>query len=130
MYSYVVLAPGRKRDHQDGLLEAWEIMGLDLVADLVVLSACETARGRVATGEGMLGFTWSLFLANCPTSVSSQWKVPSDSTTLLMIEFHKRFAQAVPIAQALQQAAIEVRKVEEFKHPYHWASFIATGVAF
>src|SRR5262249_29122956 len=63
MYSHLVLAPG---DDDDGLLEAWELMRMDLNADLAVLSACETARGRVAAGEGMIGLTWALFVAGVP----------------------------------------------------------------
>ena len=75
MYSHLVLAPGDK--NEDGLLEAWEVMQLDLKADLVVLSACETARGRYGAGEGMIGLTWALFVAGVPTTVVSQWKVES-----------------------------------------------------
>ena len=56
-----MLAPGDK--NEDGLLEAWELMQLDLKADLAVLSACETARGRYGVGEGMIGLTWALFVA-------------------------------------------------------------------
>ena len=53
MYSYLTLAEGGPND--DGLLEAWELMQLDLKAELAVLSACETARGRFGAGEGMIG---------------------------------------------------------------------------
>ncbi len=74
--------------HEDGLLEAWEIMKLDLNAALTILSACETARGRVAAGEGMIGISWALFVAGSPAAVVSQWKVDSARTSELMIEFH------------------------------------------
>ncbi len=72
----------------DGLLQAWELMALDLRADLVVLSACETARGRVAPGEGLIGLSWALFVAGSPASIVSQWKVESASTAELMQQFH------------------------------------------
>ena len=55
MYSHLALAPGGA--NEDGLLEAWELMQLDLKADLVVLSACETARGHASAGEGIIGLT-------------------------------------------------------------------------
>jgi CHAT domain-containing protein len=69
MYSHLVLAQGDK--NEDGLLEAWEVMDLDLKADLAVLSACETARGRYRAGEGIIGLTWALFVAGVPTTVVS-----------------------------------------------------------
>ena len=88
MYSNLVLAQGDKND--DGLLEAWELMELDLKADLAVLSACETARGRYGAGEGMIGLTWAMFVAGVPSTVVSQWKVESASTRDLMVELSSR----------------------------------------
>src|SRR5215813_2956694 len=90
MYSHVLLAKTEGDANEDGLLEAWEIMKLDLKTDLTVLSACETARGRVGAGEGMIGLSWAIFVAGCPTTVVSQWKVESASTTELMLEFHRQ----------------------------------------
>src|ERR1043165_8077765 len=90
MYSYLQLAHAEGDNNEDGMLEAWEIMKLDLKADLVVLSACETGRGRGGTGEGMIGLSWALFIAGSPTSILSQWKVDSASTTELMVEFHRQ----------------------------------------
>src|SRR6185295_5222363 len=75
MYSHLVFSQAEGSATEDGLLETWEIMNLDLKARLVVLSACETARGRVTAGEGMIGLAWALFVAGCPTAVVSQWKV-------------------------------------------------------
>jgi CHAT domain-containing protein len=85
---YIVLAPSSD-SKEDGLLEAWELMLMDLKAELVVLSACDTARGRAGEGEGLVGLTWALFVAGVPTTVASQWQVPSQSTTKLMVSFHK-----------------------------------------
>src|ERR1051326_3390444 len=77
-------------------------MHLDLHADIAVLSACETARGRVSAGEGIIGFTWAFFAAGCPSSVVSEWKVDSATTKTLMIEFHRRLlaAKEAPFAKA------------------------------
>src|SRR5262249_16030129 len=88
MYSHLALARGDK--NEDGLLEAWELMRMDLRADLVVLSACETARGRFGAGEGVIGLSWALFIAGAPSTVVSQWKVESASTRELMLGFHQR----------------------------------------
>jgi CHAT domain-containing protein len=137
MYSQVVLSQGDANANEDGLLEAWEIMKMDLKADLVVLSACETARGRVGGGEGMIGLTWALFVAGSPTNVVSQWKVDSVSTTQLMLEFHRNLKNELTkgkadlgTAKALQQAAITLLRTKEYRHPFYWAGFVVMGDGF
>jgi CHAT domain-containing protein len=87
LYSRLLLAT--ESDSEDGFLEAREIMKLDLHADLAVLSACQTARGQVGSGEGLIGMSWALFIAGTSTTVASQWKVDSASTARLMIDFHR-----------------------------------------
>ena len=130
MYSYLALAPGDK--DEDGLLEAWELMQMDLYADLAVLSACETARGRYGAGEGVIGLTWALFVAGVPSTVVSQWEVESASTRDLMLNFHRQLrapaAKAkVTKAEALRQAALKVMKNPETSHPFYWAGFVLVG---
>jgi CHAT domain-containing protein len=135
MYSRVLLSQEAGNANEDGLLEAWEIMKLDLKADIVVLSACETARGRVAAGEGVIGLTWALFIAGTPTTVVSQWKVESASTTELMVEFHgnlrshfKPGGQQLGPALALREAALKLLKNRRYSHPFYWAGFVVVGV--
>ena len=89
LYSELVLAAPAAGEHDDGLLEAREILDLDLGADLAVLSACETGRGRAGAGEGLIGMTWAFFVAGCPATVASQWKVEAASTNRLMLAFHR-----------------------------------------
>jgi CHAT domain-containing protein/lipopolysaccharide biosynthesis regulator YciM len=131
MYSYLVLAQGGK--NEDGLLEAWELMETDLRADLVVLSACETARGRVGAGEGVIGLSWALFVAGSPTAVVSQWKVDSAGTSELMLAFHKSLNAGIKqrahlsTAGALRSAALNLLKSIEYRHPFYWAGFSVIG---
>ncbi len=148
LYSYIVLAQptaaqsaeSPKQAKEDGLLEAWEVMQMDLQADLAVLSACETARGRVGAGEGMIGLTWALFIAGVPTTVVSQWQVRADKTADLMVEFHRqlqrpgmRNAQASrpatewTKAEALRLAALKILHNGQFRHPFYWAGFVLVG---
>jgi CHAT domain-containing protein len=147
LYSYILLAqtdaaqasaPSKESPKEDGLLEAWEIMQMDLHADLAVLSACETARGRVGAGEGMIGLTWALFVAGVPTTVVSQWKVSADSTADLMVEFHRqlqlRNAGSLPRpasewtkAEALRLAALKLLRGGQSRHPFYWAGFVLIG---
>ncbi|HEY7159800.1 MAG TPA: CHAT domain-containing protein, partial [Acidobacteriota bacterium] len=125
MYSYLLLSPGNS---QDGLLEAWEISEMDLKARLIVLSACDTARGRIGPGEGVIGLSWALFIAGSPTALLSLWKVDSASTTELMIEFHQNFiAKRLPPDVAAQQAALQLMKKSEYLHPFYWAGFVVVG---
>lgn len=132
MYSHLVLAGGDA--DEDGLLEAWELMRLDLKADLAVLSACETARGRVGAGEGMIGLSWAMFIAGVPSIVVSQWQVESAGTRDLMVTFHRALnsppsaAQAPPTkTEALRQAALKLLRNPETGHPFYWAGFVLVG---
>jgi CHAT domain-containing protein/tetratricopeptide (TPR) repeat protein len=128
MYSQLVLAQSGVGPNEDGLLEAWEIMKLDLGAHLVVLSACETGRGRVGAGEGVIGLTWALFVAGSPTTVVSQWKVESASTTKLMLHFHRNLKKSqVSTAKALQDAALMMLRSADYRHPFYWAGFVVVG---
>lgn len=133
MYSRVVLARDTGDEKEDGLLEAWEILKLDMKADLVVLSACQTARGRVGAGEGVIGIAWSVFVAGSPTVVVSQWRVDSARTANLMIDFHQNLlkketadATAMTKAEALRQAALKMLR-ERYNHPAYWAGFVLIG---
>lgn len=126
--SRLVLSPSGEKE--DGLLEAREIMRLDLGADMAVLSACETARGRVGEGEGLIGMSWALFVAGVPTSVVSQWKVDSQSTSELMIDFHRALRGSTRSkAEALRHAALKTKARAAYRHPFYWAPFVVVGSA-
>jgi CHAT domain-containing protein len=132
MYSRIILSQAGDAAREDGLLEAWELMKLDLTAEMAVLSACQTARGRVGAGEGMIGMSWALFVAGCPTVIVSQWKVDSARTTDLMLEFHrnllrwKRNAPLMTKAEALREAALKLLH-SQYNHPAYWAGFVLVG---
>jgi CHAT domain-containing protein len=110
------------------MLEAWEIMQLDLKARLGVLSACETARGEIGAGEGMIGLSWALFVARVPATVVSQWRVEAGPTTSLMFFFHAAMRnKRMSKAQALRAAALELLRIPRYRHPFYWAPFIVVG---
>jgi CHAT domain-containing protein len=123
MLSYVELAENRA-------LDASEMMDLPLRAGLVVLSACETGRGEAVNGEGLLGMTWALLAAGSRATVASQWKVDSRATTELMLTFHRGLKAGTPKAEALRNAALEVRQTGEYRHPFYWAAFELVGNGF
>lgn len=134
MYSHLVLSLSGDDKGEDGLLHASEVMRLNLSADIVVLSACQTARGRVGAGEGVLGMSWALFIAGSPTTVASQWSVESSSTTQLMVEFHRNLLSSatpggpgLPKAEALRRASLSLLKNSRYAHPFYWAGFVMVG---
>ena len=127
LYSRLLFSPPSSA-REDGLLEAREIMRLDLNARLAVLSACETARGRVGAGEGIIGLSWAFFVAGVPTTVVSQWSVDSSSTAELMIELHRNLrVGGRSTAEAMRLAALATRKKPAYRHPFYWAPFVVVG---
>jgi len=88
LYSHLLLTKTNDDPQNDGLLEAREIMNMDLRADLAVLSACETANGRIREGEGVVGMSWAFFVAGTHSMLVSQWKVNSANTSQLMRRFY------------------------------------------
>lgn len=130
LYSHLLLAIDK--ESEDGFLEAREIMKLDLHADLAVLSACQTARGRVGSGEGIIGMSWAFFIAGTSTTIASQWKVDSASTSRLMIDFHRNMQsdrRPGRAADALRKAALKLMADPKYRHPFFWAGFVAVGDA-
>ena len=133
MYSKIILSPSGRETQEDGMLETWEIMKLDLAANLVVLSACQTARGRIGAGEGMVGMSWALFVAGAPSVLVSQWKVDSARTADLMINFHRNLMSkgaggkpAMTKSEALREAALKLLR-GRYNHPAYWAGFVLIG---
>jgi len=108
---------------------------------LVVLSACETGRGRVAGGGGVLGLQRAFQVAGARTALASLWKVPDTQTTQLMSEFYRRLWDAktpVSRAEALRQAqlwmlanadrsGLQLPEAKPGVPPHVWAAFVLSG---
>lgn len=126
LFSALLLAAGTGEE-EDGLMEVREIAELDLHARLVVLSACETALGRIHPGEGVMGMSWALLAAGAPAAVLSEWKVDSASTEQLMVRMHRELLRGASPAEALQRAQVALRRLPGRAHPYYWAGFTVLG---
>ncbi|WP_414587761.1 CHAT domain-containing tetratricopeptide repeat protein [Scytonema sp. PCC 10023] len=111
----------------DGLLTAGEILKLQLNAELVVLSACDTGRGRL-TGDGVIGLSRSLILAGVPSMIVSLWAVPDAPTAELMTEFYQNLERGFDKASALRQAMLTTMK-QHPNNPKNWAAFSLIGEA-
>ncbi len=111
---------------QDGFLPTLEIARLDVTADLVVLSACETARSREMDAEGVLGMTWGFLHAGAAQVVASLWKVGDAATARLMTRFYERLDAGRAPSTALREAQLAL-VVDPRMTPYHWAGFVFQG---
>ncbi|HKQ51061.1 MAG TPA: CHAT domain-containing protein, partial [Pyrinomonadaceae bacterium] len=113
---------------QDGFLGLSEIYNLDLQADLVVLSACETALGKEIRGEGLVGLTRGFMYAGSPRVIASLWKVDDAVTARLMAQFYKvMLVQGRPPAAALRAAQVQMWQQGQWSSPYYWAAFTLQG---
>lgn len=116
--------------NSDGLLDASEIAGLSLDADLVVLSACNTgASGGRFGGNALDGLARAFFYAGARSLLVSHWKIDSQATTLLMTETFKRFGPQSrrAAAEALRQAQTSVLNRPNTAHPFFWGAFTLVG---
>lgn len=116
---------GRPRD---GFLRAYEIARLHLPADLVVLSACETGRGRDLRGEGMQSLTRSFFDAGAARVIATLWQVSDRASARLMARFYDGYLRrGLPPAAALRQAQLALLDDAATAEPYYWAGFLYHG---
>ena len=92
---------------EDGRLEVREIFGMDLYANLVVLSACETGLGKLSSGDELVGLTRAFIYAGTPSVVASLWKVEDSSTAALMASFYRNLRTMTKV-EALRQAQLEL----------------------
>ncbi len=134
--SGVLLAPD---DSDDGLLQVAEVVGLDLRADLVTLSACRSGRGRLGRGEGFVGLGQAFLFAGASALVLSLWDVDDRSTPILMESFYEHLSRGARPAEALRSARrtlfeqsesrrmIFRRREVSFAHPRFWAPFVVLG---
>jgi CHAT domain-containing protein/tetratricopeptide (TPR) repeat protein len=110
----------------DGFLTGLDVLGLDLAGtQLVVLSACDTARGEIIDGEGVLGLSRAFSSAGAESLVMSLWKVPDKETADLMSCFYERLDQGAEIPTALRDAQLAIRA--NHPDPVNWAAFICHG---
>lgn len=117
-----------KGQPQDGYLRLHEIYNLNLPADLVVLSACQTGIGKQIKGEGLIALTRGFTYAGAARVVASLWKVDDEATRDLMEEFYKQmFINKLKPAAALRKAQINLSHQSQWRSPYYWAGFVLQG---
>jgi CHAT domain-containing protein/predicted negative regulator of RcsB-dependent stress response len=113
---------------QEGFLASYEIYNLNLPAELVVLSACQTALGKDVRGEGLVGLTRGFMYAGARRVVASLWKVDDSATAELMGEFYREMlVKGSRPADALRAAQLHMWRQQRWRSPYFWAAFTLQG---
>jgi CHAT domain-containing protein len=113
---------------QDGFLRMHEIFNMQLPADVVVLSACQTALGKEVKGEGLVGLTRGFMYAGAQRVVASLWQVDDHATAELMKRFYRGMLKdGMRPAAALRAAQVEMMKQKRWASPYFWAAFVLQG---
>ena len=113
---------------QDGFLRLHDIYNLKLPAELVVLSACNTALGKSIKGEGLVGIVRGFMYAGAKRVVASHWKVDDEATAELMGRFYvEMFRQNRTPSAALREAQLAMLRTERWQSPFYWAAFVLQG---
>jgi CHAT domain-containing protein len=117
-----------KGQPQDGYLRLHDIYNLNLPAELVVLSACQTGIGKQVKGEGLIALTRGFMYAGAKSVVASLWKVDDAATSALMADFYKQmFTNKLKPAAALRAAQLNLSQQKRWSSPYYWAGFFIQG---
>ena len=129
LFSFVEFAPG---DAGDNRLEAHEVFGLRLAADLVVLSACQTALASgalsdVPDGDDWIGLARAFLSAGAGNVMASLWPVQDRATAALMEEFYERYGSSIAPGRALAAAQRTMIAAPATSSPYYWAGFELVG---
>ena len=114
----------------DGFLTCLDIFRMRISADLSVLSACETAKGKLYRSEGLVGFTQAFFVAGSQSVLCSLWNVDDEATMALMVKFYELWGKpsGPGAAAALRKAQEFVRGHQKWEHPRYWAAWALWGL--
>jgi CHAT domain-containing protein len=113
---------------RNGVLSLTDIYNLNLPADLVVLSACNTALGKDIRGEGLVGLVRGFMYAGAANVVSSLWRVDDTAAAEFMTRFYKGMIEGhMKPAAALRAAQISMWKDPAWNSPHHWAAYTSQG---
>ena len=119
----------QSNEPEDGILYPHELYNLNLAADMVVLSACETGVGNYKKGEGVFSMARAFAYAGAPSIVMSLWKVNDQITSRVMKNFYQNLNKGTEISASLRKSKLNyLEKADELTaHPFYWAAFVPIG---
>jgi CHAT domain-containing protein len=125
-YRSAIVLNHNENTTEDGLLQPQDFFQNDIVSDLVVLSACQTRRGRLEAGEGMFGLTRAFLYSGSRSVLSSLWKIDDKSPSRFMEYFYEYLTEGKTKDAALRLSKIKMMD-SKYRHPRYWAAFVLTG---
>jgi len=129
LFSKLIFYPHETDSVNDGFLNTGEVFNLEIPAEMVVLSACNTGVGEVLTGEGVISLANSFFYAGAKSLVMTLWTANDQSSAVIMDNFYHNLKLGNSKSQALTNAKLEYLEQADglFSHPYYWAHFVFNG---
>lgn len=124
--SALMISPSVEKG-EDGFFQAREIYGIDITADLVVLSACQSGDGTLEQGEGLMGLPRLFFYGGARSVLSTLWFIGDKTTATFMQEFYRNLTRGESKSSALRLAKLSMMKSPEYSHPFYWAGYILSG---
>lgn len=112
---------------EDGFLHAYEIYNLSLNADLAVLSACNTGRGQLAKGEGVISLARAFKYAGCSNVMMSLWQADDQATAQIMQGFYQYLKEGKGKDASIRQAKLDYLNAANRNHPFFWGAFVLVG---
>jgi CHAT domain-containing protein len=127
-FQSLLLARGSSGAREDGYFTLNEIMNCNYNANLIVLSSCLTASGKVESGESVTGLAAAFLYAGTPAVVASFWKVEDTAARELMVSFYTNLLEKhMDKSEALRQAKLELLKNKKYSSPFFWSAFVLYG---
>lgn len=114
---------------EDGMLNTYELFGMELNAGLAVLSACNTGTGKLLKGEGIMNLARGFVYAGVPSIVMTMWSVEDQSSAQIVNSFYQYLDKGIPKDEALRQAKLDMLAEGNMlrSHPYYWAAYVTIG---
>ena len=126
MHSGLIFNPDSSVE-EDGILYAHEIYNMNLHAEMVILSACNTGAGQLTEGEGVMSLARSFAYAGCPSTTMSLWQADDEAIASVMQSYHKYLYEGMKKSVALRKAKLDFLQSSDRTHPYFWAAFMTIG---